>query len=74
MNHISDRPAEMIASLLRNNSGLLELYLHYNQITSYGGVIIFKGLQKNQNLRVLDLSFNKLGFIEKNECSLLIAK
>lgn len=35
--------------------------MHYNKITFKGGFYFFKGLSKNTVLKVLDISFNKLG-------------
>jgi Ran GTPase-activating protein (RanGAP) involved in mRNA processing and transport len=46
-NNIADSPMEHFSKLLRKSSSLLELYLHFNHITTKGGAIFFKGLQKN---------------------------
>jgi len=40
----------------------VELYLHWNQIQANGGLHIFDGLSQNDCLKVLDLSWNALGF------------
>jgi Ran GTPase-activating protein (RanGAP) involved in mRNA processing and transport len=52
---------EALARLIKNSSWLLDLSLHYNHITQTSGLALIKALQKNQTLKVLDLSFNKLG-------------
>ena len=47
--------------MLKDNVPLKELYLRWNLITDEGGSWIFKSLLINENVRVLDLSFNSLG-------------
>ena len=73
-NLIADRPMDIMSRILRKSSSLLELYLHYNQITYKGGILFFRGLQKNLYLKVLDLSFNKMGSQQKNELAQIISK
>ncbi|CAD8076292.1 unnamed protein product [Paramecium sonneborni] len=60
-NQITDIPMEALGQLLKKNNSLQEVYLHFNLIKNPGGLTIMKGLIKNQFLKVLDLSFNKLG-------------
>ncbi|EAR90528.1 hypothetical protein TTHERM_00118760 (macronuclear) [Tetrahymena thermophila SB210] len=59
-NGITDSSCEGISELLKN-SQLQELYLHWNNISSQGGLAIAQGLEQNNSLQVLDLSYNGLG-------------
>ncbi len=47
-----------------NNSYLNEIYLNWNQVKPEGGALLFSALQDNENIRVLDLSWNSLGRIK----------
>ena len=47
--------------MLENNDTLQELYLHWNSMKGSGGTEIFKVLQNNKSLKVLDFSYNLLG-------------
>ena len=61
-NSISDQGIKVFAEqYLAESSYLLELYLKWNSITSEGGKCIAEALQQNNNLSVLDLSYNRLG-------------
>lgn len=57
MNKFSSKLKEFLI----DNPTLNELYLHWNEITSEGGIEICEGLLQNKNLKVLDLSSNCLG-------------
>lgn len=59
-NFISDRVCGSLQSILDSNE-LKELYLHWNLIRGVGGAQIFAGLKSNDQLKVLDLSYNILG-------------
>lgn len=60
--------------MLAKNDTLSELYLHWNQITGFGGVPFFKGLKKNVTLKVLDFSWNVLGSYENSNVTKYIGK
>ena len=57
--------AYKLKDVLIENQQLDELYLHWNKITGSGGAAIAEGILTNQNLKVLDLSWNSLGNSEK---------
>lgn len=79
-NQISCQSMDGIAQLLRKvyypsiikSLSLEELFLHFNQIKHNGGIILFKAMCKNQYLKVLDMSFNKLG--GDKECATAVAE
>lgn len=56
-NNLSDGCVASLTNLI-TKSPLKELYLHYNALVRMGP--FFKALTKNQTLKVLDLSFNRL--------------
>ena len=61
-NQIGDVGIEAIAEMLDvNSTGLKELRLLWNNITSKGGNKLADSLKSNSQLRVLDLSWNALG-------------
>jgi len=60
-NGITDFCAEDIATLLNKNKNLKEFYMQYNMIKPAGAILIFQGMMKNIDLRVLDMSQNKIG-------------
>jgi len=47
--------------MLENHWKLRELYIGWNKITHYGGVKILDGIIENEELAVLDFSYNLLG-------------
>ncbi len=59
------------------NKSVNEIYLHWNKISGIGGTLIFESLRNDQNIKVLDISWNDIGkkckikyfcdFFEKNE-------
>ncbi|KAL4479127.1 hypothetical protein ABPG72_008957 [Tetrahymena utriculariae] len=71
-NKLSDQSCEFIKKLLMQSSYLQELYLHWNKISSKGGILIAQGLSENLNIKVLDLSHNGLGSIPKLKCGMKI--
>ncbi|KAL4432711.1 hypothetical protein ABPG74_011532 [Tetrahymena malaccensis] len=71
-NKLSDQSCDFIKKLLMKSSYLQELYLHWNKISSKGGILIAQGLSENLNIKVLDLSHNGLGSIPKLKCGMKI--
>lgn len=47
--------------MLIMNDALSILFIHWNKIQSKGAIALFKSLQKNTTLQVLDISFNSIG-------------
>ena len=43
------------------SKNLIEVYIHWNQIKSEGGGLIFKALSTNTTLKVFDISWNSIG-------------
>lgn len=43
------------------SKNLIEVYIHWNQIKSEGGGLIFKALSTNNTLKVFDISWNSIG-------------
>ncbi|KAL4468591.1 hypothetical protein ABPG74_005094 [Tetrahymena malaccensis] len=72
-NNLTDSCCEGISGLLKN-SQLIELYLHWNNISSQGGLAIAQGLEQNNSLQVLDLSYNGLGNPQNLNSCLSIVK
>ncbi|CAK90105.1 unnamed protein product (macronuclear) [Paramecium tetraurelia] len=60
-NKITNNAHQSLKQLIESNDTLLELYLRWNSIKGSGGVEIFKALQANKNIKVLDFSYNLLG-------------
>lgn len=60
-NDLTHRAAKAISALIRDNRNLTMLFLHWNSLGSVGGAWIAKGVQENEYLQVLDLSFCALG-------------
>ena len=60
-NYLSDSIADAIRILVQKNYALQELYLHWNLFKNQGGIKIFKGILENENLMVLDFSWNSIG-------------
>lgn len=44
-----------------NISNIKELYLHWNNLTSLTGTVLFECFQKSTSIEVLDVSNNSLG-------------
>ena len=61
-NYLGNNFALRLKEFLIDESILDELYLHWNDITSKGMKFIFEGLSLNKNLKVLDLSWNQIGY------------
>ena len=51
--------------MLTRNFAIKEFYLRWNKITHFGGYNIMLGVERKENLAVLDLSWNSLGKREK---------
>ena len=60
-NQITNASFPFLKAMLESNDSLEELYLHWNSIKGFGGAEIFKALQNNKTLKVLDFSYNLLG-------------
>lgn len=61
-NHITDVGAEKLASFLDFSGNQLRvLNLHWNKIKFRGGLRLAEALEKNELLKILDLSWNQLG-------------
>ena len=61
-NRLTKLTAYQIADVLREgNTKIKELGLKWNQIDGEGGVAIAEALSENRDLKVLDLSWNKIG-------------
>ena len=60
-NYLTDKSSIHLYPYLRYTLNLFELYLHWNNISADGGVLIAHALEANNYLAVLDLSNNKLG-------------
>jgi NLR family CARD domain-containing protein 3 len=65
-NKLGNDCMKQLAMFLESNDTLDELYLHFNCIQGLGGETMLKGLAKNRNLTVFDVSFNSIGVKEKN--------
>lgn len=62
LNLITDASATYIARFIEyERSELKHLNLHWNKIKYNGGLRIAEALEKNTDLRILDLSWNQLG-------------
>jgi hypothetical protein len=60
-NGLTDACCQNLKTLLENKLDLQMLYLAWNNFTSKGGDLIFKGVSKSNSLNVLDLGWNNLG-------------
>jgi len=61
-NRLTDVSAEKIAEfLLFEGNSLKALNLHWNKIKYKGGIQIAKAMEKNNVLKVLDMSWNVIG-------------
>ncbi|CAD8105716.1 unnamed protein product [Paramecium sonneborni] len=60
-NNITNASYQAIKQMIEQNDTLLELYMRWNSIKGSGGCEIFKVLQANKNIKVLDFSYNLLG-------------
>ncbi|KAL4497331.1 hypothetical protein ABPG72_011266 [Tetrahymena utriculariae] len=60
-NSITDAVTPVLKQFLEASDSLSELYMHWNKLTSIAGCQIADALKLNNNLMVLDLSFNGLG-------------
>ena len=58
---LSDNITESVIEAVNQNANFFELYFHWNRLTAVFGQAFFEELKGNQNLRVLDLSWNSLG-------------
>ena len=50
-----------LKEFLVSDNTLTELYLHWAELGTKATKLIFDGLTRNNNLRVLDLSWNQIG-------------
>ena len=60
MNNISDEGVKAIANIL-NVTQITSLFLNNCNITNVGGKHLLNVLNKNKLIKILDLSYNKLG-------------
>ncbi len=60
-NNLSDKSTIYLYPFLKETLNLYELYLHWNNISADGGVLLAHALELNNFLAVLDLSNNNLG-------------
>lgn len=60
-NQIDDHIAEIICDFLLTNDSVEDLSLAWNKLGTLTGSYIAEALEKNEKLKVLDLSFNCLG-------------
>ena len=58
-NNMTGQVAEDVAIIIKNNSGLEELYLYNNDLKS-SAIVILKALQGNSKLKVLNLGCNNM--------------
>ena len=66
-NSLTKQTAFQIAELLREgNTKLKEIGLKWNQIDGEGGAAIADALADNRDLKILDVSWNKLGVRQKD--------
>ncbi len=72
-NNITQNSCLLLQQLLIENDYIDELYLHWNQINGDGGVLIAQGLELNESLKVVDLSWNALGSTSR-ECAKAFGK
>lgn len=56
------------------NDSLTVLFLHWNKIQAKGAEYLFKALEKNDYLQVLDISFNTVGGGKTNAAAIQVAK
>ena len=70
-NYLSgDEVASTLAEILEYDySRLEELYLRWNHFTASDGKVIFTKILENEELRVLDFSYNSLGKDNEVCCS-----
>lgn len=64
-NELTDSCTAHIEEMLTRNYVIKEFYLRWNKITHFGGYNIMLGVERKENLAVLDLSWNSLGKREK---------
>ncbi|KAL4487307.1 hypothetical protein ABPG73_005817 [Tetrahymena malaccensis] len=72
-NSITNQGAIYINRMLKGQTRLRELKLHWNRINGIGGKLIAEALYHNDYLKVLDISYNSMG-IGDPECSVYWAK
>lgn len=66
---------DILEKFLLSNFMLQELYLHWNKFNSTTGIKVFEALIDNDNLMVLDISWNSLGNLSiDNSCSRAICE
>lgn len=61
-NYLGNFAAIRIKEYLINDNQLCELYLHWCEMGTKSTKLIFEGLSKNNSVKVLDLSWNQVGF------------
>lgn len=66
---MANKSCQSLGSLLKKNSYLQELYLHWNQIGPEGGELLMEALSGNDSVCVLDLSWNSLGESRLKSCT-----
>lgn len=69
-NKLSQEICESLKEYLVENEYLDELYLHWNEIRSKGFSLIGEAMMENNNLKVLDLSYNGIGENSKEGCEI----
>jgi hypothetical protein len=60
-NFLTNKIADLLASIIKSNDHLTELYLHWNQLKGPGGLAIFEAMLDNDNLAIFDISWNRIG-------------
>ncbi len=61
-NNITDVGALYISDLIYNQQSIIvSLLIHWNQIRGKGAIALAKALRKNQSLQIFDASFNSFG-------------
>ncbi|CAD8120300.1 unnamed protein product [Paramecium sonneborni] len=70
-NNITDNCTNDLSNYLKKSNVLFELYLHFNSISSKGGINIWKALYKNSSVKVFDISYNRTASFE---CAQQMAK
>ncbi|CAD8122767.1 unnamed protein product [Paramecium sonneborni] len=70
-NNLTDGCSVELSNYLKKSNMLFELYLHFNSISSKGGLMIWKALYKNSSVKVFDISYNHTSSFE---CAQQMAK
>ena len=60
-NNITSKSCDLLSELLRYNKSIIALFLRWNLICAEGMIKIAEGLERNNTMQILDVSFNRFG-------------